>query len=137
MLDNNDHWQFIISAVVLSMVGGVANWLMSDKHTIFEFVVAVFLAGFAGFLVGELCTEAKMSESISFFLCGSAGLCAEVVLKLSRKIIIQKIYQLTNQKMDGDLDSMVEEFEKRKSIVEEHNETIEKGHNLTDFFKKD
>ena len=114
MIENNDQFQFIASSVFLAMVGGVANWLMADRHTIFQFIVAIFLAGFAGFLVGQLCLDAEISESVSFFLCGSAGLCAELVLKVARRFIITKLGALTDQKVEEELDMIEREYNKRK-----------------------
>lgn len=94
-----ENFTYIVTAVGVAMVGGVANWLMREDHTIFQFVVAVFLAGFAGFLVGELCIEAKISESWAFFFCGTAGLSAEVVLKLLRKYGLKKLSKLTGEEL--------------------------------------
>jgi phosphotransferase system glucose/maltose/N-acetylglucosamine-specific IIC component len=115
MIDNNDNLQFIVSAVCIAIVGGIANWLQQDKHSVFQFVVAIFLAGFAGFLVGQLCIDAKISESISFFLCGSAGLCAEFILKIARKFFITKMSILTDQKIDDELDVLEEEYRRKKA----------------------
>lgn len=120
MIENNEHFQFIISATLVAIVGGIANWLMADKHSVFQFVVAIFLAGFAGFLVGELCLDAEISESISFFLCGSAGLCAELILKIARKNILKKLGALTDQNVDEEIDELdiiEKEYLKRKEEI--------------------
>jgi hypothetical protein len=117
MFSSSESFQFIISAVLMAMVGGVANFLMSDRHSVFQFIVAVFLAGFAGFLVGQLCIEYEISESVAFFLCGSAGLCGELILKLARKAVIQKMAYFTDQNLDNELDMIEKEYLKRKKEV--------------------
>lgn len=134
MLSDNEQLQFILSAVCVAIVGGIANWLMSDDHTIFQFIVAIFLAGFAGFLVGELCIEAHISESVAFFFCGSAGLCAELILKIARKTIIKKIGVLTDQKLDDELNLIEEEYKVKKAeIVRRKKQAELKENNLDDF----
>lgn len=138
MFENNEQFQFIISSVFLAIIGGIANWLMADRHTIFQFIVAVFLAGFAGFLVGQLCLDADISDSVSFFLCGSAGLCAELVLKVARRFVITKLGALTDQKVEEELDMIEQEYIKRKEEIirkrndPNHHETF----NLKNFIDK-
>lgn len=134
MFNNNEHLQFIISAVMMSIVGGIANWLMADRHSVFQFIVAVFLAGFAGFLVGQLCLEAEISEAVSFFLCGSAGLCAEMILKLSKKAVVSKFSLMTDQKLDEELDMIEKEYAKRKLYSDEDKE--KESSNLKNFLNK-
>jgi len=135
MFNNNEQLQFIISAVMMSIVGGIANWLMADKHSVFQFIVAVFLAGFAGFLVGQLCLEAKISEAVSFFLCGSAGLCAEMILKISKKAMLSKFSLMTDQKLDEELDMIEKEYAKRKSL-HVSTEDEKESNNLKNFLNK-
>jgi hypothetical protein len=123
--DLNDHVQFIISAVIIAIVGGIANWLMSDEHGFLQFIVAVFLAGFAGFLTGRLCIDSNISASWSFFFCGAAGLSAEVVLKIARKTIISKLGALTGQDVSKEIDSIDVVF----------NQTILKDRNIKEVSK--
>jgi hypothetical protein len=99
----NEHTQFILASIIVSIVGGIANWLMDDSHTVMKFLVAVFLAGFAGFLVGQICLESKISESWSFFFCGAAGLSAELVLKIARKMIINKLGAISGEDVSKEL----------------------------------
>lgn len=114
MLDDfSENAQFIISAIVISIVGGISNWLLDDDHTIFKFIMAVFLAGFAGFLTGQLCIDAKISESWAFFFCGAAGLSAEMVLKVVRKVIISKLGALTNLDVSKELKQIDDETVKK------------------------
>lgn len=131
MIDINEQLQFTLSTIVLAMVGGVANWLMADKHSIFQFIVAVFLAGFAGFLVGQLCLDAALSDSISFFLCGSAGLCAELVLKVSKQFMVSKLGAFTDQKVDEELDMIEKEYLKRKEELIQMRETTKSSESFT------
>lgn len=102
---------YLLTAICVAMVGGIANWLMSEDHSIFQFVVAVFLAGFAGFLVGELCLEAKISESWAFFFCGTAGLSAEIVLKVCRRFFLRKLGRLTGEDISLDVKSIFKDDE--------------------------
>lgn len=82
---------FVLLTVCIGILGGIANWLMSDEHTIFQFFTAIFLAGFVGFLSGLLCTEWDLSQNITFFVCGVSGLSAKIILEQSRKLLIKKI----------------------------------------------
>lgn len=116
MFDNfSENSQFILSAIAISIVGGISNWLLDDEHTIFKFIMAVFLAGFAGFLTGQLCIDSNISESWAFFFCGAAGLSAEMVLKVTRKIIISKLGALTNLDVSKELKEIDEEEGHKKT----------------------
>ncbi len=85
-----DKIEYIIITIIVGVMGGIANWLMSDEHTVFQFIVSVFLAGFTGYLVGMLCNEYQLSENLTFFLCGVSGLSAKVVLEVFNKAMVKK-----------------------------------------------
>lgn len=139
MFETSDQLQFIISAIITAVVGGIANWFMSDEHTVFQFVTAVFLAGFAGFLVGELCIEYTISNSWTFFFCGASGLSAEFILKLSRKILVKKIAAITDQNLDDELEIIDLEYKRkkaellRKKLDKECEEEVKSKNNLEKF----
>jgi len=103
----------LIATIVISAMGGIANWLMSDDHDFFQFIVSIFLAGFVGFLVGELLYEYKFSDGITFFSCGISGLVAEILLKIMRREAIKRFGTLTNADIIGDLDDLEKEEKKR------------------------
>lgn len=118
--DFSENAQFIFSAIVISIVGGISNWLLDDDHSIFKFIMAVFLAGFAGFLTGQLCIDSNISESWAFFFCGAAGLSAEMVLKVTRKIIISKLGALTDMDVSKELKEIDKEEAKKQERKEEN-----------------
>lgn len=82
---------FVLLTILIGIMGGIANWLMSDEHTIFQFVASVFLAGFTGYLAGILCIELHYNQNVTFFVCGVSGLSAKVLLEQFRKIVISKL----------------------------------------------
>lgn len=124
MFDQSGELPFILSAIVTSIVGGIASWFMSDEHSIFQFITAVFLAGFAGFLVGELCIEYSVSNSMTFFLCGGAGLSAEFTLKFSRKMMIKKVAAITGENIDDELAQIENEYNQRKKEIIKRREAL-------------
>ncbi len=87
----SDKYNFLMTTIGVAMLGGVSGWLTSDKHTIFQFIVSIFVAGFVGLLVGQLCIQYNVSEAWTFFFCGSSGVSAEAILKLFKKITMSKI----------------------------------------------
>ncbi len=81
----------LISAVGVAIMGGVASWLTSERLSIVNFFISTFLAGFVGLLVGQLCILYNMADAWTFFLCGSAGVGAETLIKIFRKIAVDKL----------------------------------------------
>lgn len=144
---NSEHYEFLLSAAVISMVGGCATWLMSEEHTKFQLVVAVFLAGFAGFLVGNVCIEMDISQGWTWIYCGSAGMSAEFVLKQFRKNMLKRLNKLTGGEtettMQAEIDKLEEELQKSKERAELHRkqkedkETDEKSEDEESFFNLD
>lgn len=86
-----DKLDFIFLTVLLGILGGVANWLMSDDHTFFQFIASVFLAGFVGYLAGILCVEWHYNRNVTFFVCGVSGLSAKILLEQFRRMMIQRL----------------------------------------------
>lgn len=128
-LIGSDDSQFIIFGIIVSVMGGMANWLLSDQHTFFRFFAAIFLAGFAGFLVGELCLAANIEGGWAFFICGSAGLSGEAVLKLSRKYVIKKVSFITGQPYrdyrEYNKDNTTQDSSKKNSVKKKNDQIFD------------
>lgn len=85
---------FLLTSVEISILGGISNWLMSDEKKWISLFINIFIAGFVGLLVGELCLHYKLAESWSYFIAGSSGLSAETLLVLFKKSVILRLESL-------------------------------------------
>ena len=81
---------YIIESAVIAIGGGIAGFLINDKHSVFEFIVYIFVGGFIGVLTGQLCAEYVDSESISFFLIGASGIGAKGLALIYKDYILVK-----------------------------------------------
>jgi hypothetical protein len=115
----NEQSLFIVYAIIIAAIGGFANWLANDKHTISKCVIGVFLAGFAGFLVGEICLAVNITGSWAYFMCGSAGLAGEAIIKFSRQYIIHKTGHILN------IENTMDEINEIERKYEEHRREAE------------
>ena len=79
--------------LVLAMLGGLADFLMSDEHSLSRMAIAMFLAGFTGYLTLLLCLEYQVSEAFTGVTCGVAGMSSKAVLQLFQKIFLDNIQQ--------------------------------------------
>ena len=77
--------------LIIAIMGGVADYLMSDDHSITNMLVGIFLAGFAGYLVLLLCIEYKATEAMTGVICGISGMSSRAVLLLFKKAFIDRI----------------------------------------------
>ena len=107
-----DKLEFIVLTIIVGVMGGIANWLMSDEHTIFQFIVSVFLAGFTGYLVGVLCNEYDISNNLTFFCCGVSGLSAKIILELCNKLLQRKA-SLVIKSIESDASLLMNDKEKK------------------------
>lgn len=77
--------------IILALMGGVADFLMSDDHSISNMLVGIFLAGFTGYLVLLLCNEWGISQGLTGVTCGISGMSSRVVLQLFKKVVLERI----------------------------------------------
>lgn len=77
--------------LILAIMGGVADFLMSDEHSWSQMLVAMFLAGFTGYLVLLLCIEYKLSQAYTGVVVGISGLSSKGVLSLFQRIFMDRI----------------------------------------------
>ena len=90
---NQDRILGPVFAILVACGGGVCDYLLSDKHTVKEMVISLFLAGFCGFLMYFLIKDIEhVSDSFSHVLCGISGLSARSILKTLKKIGDSKFY---------------------------------------------
>lgn len=87
----NEWFEANVPPLVLAIMGGIADFLMSDDHSWSNMLIGVFLAGFAGYLVLLMCFEYNLSEGITGVTCGIAGMSSKAVLALFKKVVIGKI----------------------------------------------
>ena len=90
----NERAWFLLTSVEISILGGICNWLLSDEKKWVQLFVNIFIAGFVGLLVGELCLHYQLSEPWSYFIAGSSGLSAESLLLLFRRNVILRLESL-------------------------------------------
>lgn len=100
-----EKFDFAILSLIIGTLGGVANWLMSDEHKFFQFIVSVFLAGFVAVLMGALCQEFGYTERITFFVCGVSGVAARPLLEMMKRILLHKIGGSFEKMFDVDTSS--------------------------------
>jgi len=77
--------------IILAIMGGIAEFLMSDDHSWTNILVSMFLAGFSGYLVLLVCIEYGVSEGLTGVACGIGGMSSRAVLALFRRAVIDKI----------------------------------------------
>jgi len=84
-------WADKIPPLVLAIMGGVAEFLMSEKHSWTHILVSMFLAGFTGWLILLICIEYQVSEGLTGVACGMGGMSSRSVLLLFKKVFMDKI----------------------------------------------
>lgn len=77
--------------LILALMGGVADYIMSDDHSWVNMIAGVFLAGFTGYMVLLLCIEYNLSEAWMGITCGISGLSSRAILKLMSSVVQKKI----------------------------------------------
>lgn len=77
--------------VFIAVMGGVADFLMSDEHSWTNMIVAMFLAGFTGYLALQLCVEYQLSEAITGVTCGVSGLASKSLLVLFKRVFVDRV----------------------------------------------
>lgn len=80
-----------IPPIILAIMGGIADYLMSDEHSIGNMFIGMFLAGFTGYLLLLLCFEYHVSQSLTGVICGIGGMSSKSVLKLFKRIFHDRI----------------------------------------------
>lgn len=85
----------VLPPLLLSMFGGLADWIMSDDHSLGQFLSSIFLAGFTGYLLYLLGTEVGVSDGMLGVTCGIGGLASKPILLLLRKTLLSRLRWMT------------------------------------------
>lgn len=98
----NEWFESNLPPLILAMMGGIADFLMSDEHSWTSIFISIFLAGFAGYLVLLVCIEYNLSDSMTGVTCGIAGMSSKAVLALFKHSVISKLSVYFKVKKDGE-----------------------------------
>jgi len=109
--------------LILAIMGGIADFLMSDEHSWANILVSIFLAGFSGYLVLLLCIDYGVSEGRIGIACGISGMSSRAVLALFKRSVIDRIRKYLddndpNSGSDDDGDKRNITHNRRKEDVE-------------------
>lgn len=80
-----DWFEKVAPPMIMAIMGGVADFLTSEKHSGREFIVSVFLAGFIGYMTLLLCFDYDVSQARTGIIVGIAGYLSRPILKMIRK----------------------------------------------------
>ncbi len=86
-----DYWLAILAPLLLSAAGGLADFLLDDKHSWKELFKGLFLALFCGVIVMLLFMEEGFSAGKMSAWCGLAGLGSRGILKFFRKRAMEAV----------------------------------------------
>ena len=79
---------FLVECFAIGLMGGVAAFLLDDKHSVLSFITNIFVAGFIGCLTGALATHYQLEGHITFFVVGVSGLSARGFAFLYRQKVM-------------------------------------------------
>lgn len=86
------HWLTDIAPpLLMAMVGGIADCFLSDRHSISDVFINIFLAGFTGWMILLFCNETNVTLGWTGIYCGIGGFSSRVVLVFFRKVFLGKI----------------------------------------------
>jgi len=80
--------------MLMAMLGGIADCFLSDKHSVWDVCVNIFLAGFTGWMILLFCKETGVSNGWTGIYCGIGGFSSRVVLVVFRKVFLGKIREI-------------------------------------------
>ena len=72
--------------MILSVAGGMADFLLSDDHSWTNLAVSLFLAGFIGYLMLLLCLENEVSMGMIGVYCGVSGASSRIIFSMLQKV---------------------------------------------------
>lgn len=106
---------FVLTAIEVAILGGISNWLLSDKRERiwFNLLVNIFVSGFVGLLVGNLCLHYEFDTAWSYFIAGASGVSAETILLLFKQCVVLRLQTILKTNIE---DMILPKSGKRPSI---------------------
>lgn len=80
-----------VPPLILAMAGGMADYIMSDKHSLAQLFSLLFLAGFTGYMLILLGEEMGLSKGMLGVTCGIGGFSSKLVLTVFRKVLLVRV----------------------------------------------
>ena len=87
-------YEFMFHSGLFAMAGGLVSFLLDDKHSSFAFVVALIVSGFVGVMAGQLCHYFEVDDDLIYFILGSCGVTAKLLVTVIRKETIKRAERL-------------------------------------------
>ena len=88
--------------LLLSIIGGAADFLTSDEHSFLDIFIYMFLAGFCGYMVLLLCIYYEVPVGLQGFTCGVVGLSSRSILKIFKKFAEKRVRYFLGEKDEGE-----------------------------------
>ncbi|NIT54913.1 MAG: hypothetical protein GWN00_01295 [Aliifodinibius sp.] len=76
--------------LLIAIGGGIADFMISDKHRWWDLITSTFLAAFSGVLLIYLGYELEWSKNTIGIVCGIGGLLGGSGLKILRTAVLKK-----------------------------------------------
>ena len=83
-----------ILAIFIAFMWWIASFLLNERHTVFDFISSIFLAGFSGWLILLFSQHMGFSDNITWILCWIGWFSGRGFLLILRHKFLKKVKNL-------------------------------------------
>lgn len=80
--------------ILLALMGGIADFLISEEHSLASLLAGAFLACFVGYMGLLLCVEYQLTSGMTGMICGFLGYTSRTLLIIIKRLSQRKLLQM-------------------------------------------